>query len=404
MIYHFNRPEWLAELPKPDLSTANVKVAIYGTEKTGEVTAHVLEQKGITFIAVDSDERKFGKNLRGVPVISSQELAERNLDAIVLIASSSFRAIIQTLLDLGFNKRQIYPCSHVVEGVDLTGSKLPISEGALIEALDKYNWGAFHVFCKSNYLLVNTLLIVPTSKCTLRCKECIAYVPYWLSRCNYDKFQTINLVKKLIDLGYEINNVCIAGGEPLLHPELPSIVSIVCDFERVGTVTIITNGTLSVKPELLSVLVKNRKKILVRVSNYGTVSRKAEEIIQLLLENGIQIAELIAEKWFKTHAIRDLKLSDNKLAAGYLGCPCTRNAGVIYSVGNRYYPCGFCYAFDNLGHELQESEFIHIDDPNFAAKLEKLFKRDVFFETCRFCQKAFNENRISVPVAEQLPQ
>lgn len=403
MVYIYRRQEWLADLPNPNIYGDNIKIAIYGTDKTGGVTAHALEQKGIPFLVVDSDERKKGKIWRGVSIISPQELARYHPNAVVLMASYSLRAMKSKLHELGFCESQIYPCSHIIEGVNLTECGLPFTEEFLMESLEQYNGVAYQIFGNQSSRIIQRLNLMPTTKCSLKCKDCLAYAPLWLSKCDYDKSQIINLVKKPISLGYEIDIVSIQGGEPLLHPEFSDIVSSICDFDRVAQVKIITNGTLSIRSDLLTVLIKNKNKVFVRISNYGGISRKTGELKQLLSENEILFAEFIAKNWFENSAIRDLKLPDDKIAEGYLGCPNSRNTGGIFAVGDRYYPCATINVLDKMGYEYDESEFVLYDDPNFATKFEELQKRDIFFKSCRYCQKTFKENYISVPVADQLP-
>ena len=404
MIFHYPYPDRLALIPKPDLDSVKGNIIIYGTEITGDVTAHALEQRGLEFIAfADSDKRKHGQKYLGHNIISPKELIDCHLNAIVLIASSSFRLILSTLVDLGLMMNQIYPCSHIIENVDLAGCILPFSEELLIRSINRYNSGIFFFFNTSNYKIISELFIMPTTKCSLRCKECLFGIPNWNNRKNYDISQIISLVNKLIDLNYQIDTVSIIGGEPLLFHGLSTLVDELCNLSKVDHVTIVTNGTLSINEKLLTVLIKNKNKTIVRISNYGKVSYKVNEIEKILNENQVRYEDTKLDKWYKVPKIKNLKLSDNEVKMKYSQCICcTKDTGRIYTLGERYYPCWFSMVVENRGFLLPENDFVYLYDYDLAVGINKLFTREKFLEACRYCMKSSKEMKISVPVAEQL--
>jgi hypothetical protein len=86
-----------------------------------------------------------------------------------------------------------------------------------------------------------------------------------------------------------VEQFSISGGEPLLHEELPKIISILLRYEnQFDTLEVITNGTLLPKKELLNVLSAN-KKICVLIDDYGkSLSKKTEQIHQILDNENIK--------------------------------------------------------------------------------------------------------------------
>jgi MoaA/NifB/PqqE/SkfB family radical SAM enzyme len=223
-------------------------------------------------------------------------------------------------------------------------------------------------------------------------------------RKDYDETLILNTIKKLIDFNYKIDTILVVGGEPLLYGSLPSLVNELCSIKNIDNITVVTNGTHTINAELLNAFITNRSKIIVRISNYEEKSRKADEIEVLLAGNNIKFEDTKSGKWSKNPHPVKLALPDHELVKKYKECVCnTRDTGKIYVLGDRYYPCAWCMAVENMGFHLPETDFVCLDDSNFVAEIQKLFHSDTFFEACRYCHKGSKSERIAVPVAEQLP-
>jgi len=406
MIYHYPYPERLNKIPKPDLKAVNGNIIVYGTEITGGVTAHALEQLNISFAAfADTDKRKHGKTYFGHSIISPNELVERYPDAIVLIASAAYKSISTLLLELGVKEEQLFPPSHVIEGVDLTGCKVPFQEEYLVRAISK-NTTMYYCTHNLERRIIYELQLLITSRCALKCRECLFQIPHWNIHQDYDKEQLVNSVKKLVDLGYELDSIALLGGEPFLHHDLPEIIERICNLERIYNVAVVTNGTHSIKPELLDVLIRNRDKVTVNISKYGELARKSNEIEMLLNENNIRSkCDGTNQKWYKVIPPQKFKMANEQLAKKYQGCMSnTRTRGrFFWIVGGKYYFCNWAFVVENMGFKLPETDYVSLDDPDFETKTEKMFRRDTFFESCRYCAKVASDKRVYVPMAEQLP-
>lgn len=84
-----------------------------------------------------------------------------------------------------------------------------------------------------------------THRCTLKCKLCGAYSPYYLPTPHW----TFDKLKIYIDSYFNIvdyvEKFTISGGEPLLHPELSQIIEYMHKFSnQFNILEIITNGTI----------------------------------------------------------------------------------------------------------------------------------------------------------------
>ena len=404
MKFYYQYPERLSQIPKPDLENANGNIVIFGTEITGGITACALMQNQVPFkVFVDSDIRKHGKNYLGHPIISPQELAKKHDDALVLVASSSFMAIRQALLDLGFSKSKIFPCAHVNEGVELSKCDLPFSEEHLLRSIKRNNTHCFFALNPEQKIIPDFNIAV-TSRCSLRCKECSHQVPYWNKQQDGKEIDMINAVEKLIKAGYKIDNVNLYGGEPMMHNSLPNLVKTICNHKCIDTVTIITNSTLPIKDELLSVLISNKDRIIMRLSNYGSLSKYVDDIKDMLHKHSIRFEETIHDKWYHVPLPRNLGLSDEELTDIYLNCSRnSKNTGLLIISDGKFHPCNHSITIDGRGIELPETDYVSLESSKFSDEIKQLHRRDSFFEACRYCTKGTSEEFVSVPVAEQLP-
>lgn len=91
---------------------------------------------------------------------------------------------------------------------------------------------------------LRSLRVSVTDRCNLRCQYCMPEADYvWLPREDVLSFEeTRRLVGVFTALGVE--RVRLTGGEPLLRKDLPELVRLLADLERVNDLALTTNGLL----------------------------------------------------------------------------------------------------------------------------------------------------------------
>ena len=133
-----------------------------------------------------------------------------------------------------------------------------------------------------------------TSNCTLKCEQCSNYTPYIQKVNNFEldlndfKRHINNLIKNV----YKLNSLIIIGGEPLLHPNFVDMLEYALSIKKIEKVYIFTNCTIVFSNEQLNVLIKNRNKVHVYLSNYSCNPKiknilKIDEIKKQLEDNCI---------------------------------------------------------------------------------------------------------------------
>lgn len=137
-----------------------------------------------------------------------------------------------------------------------------------------------------NPIHVHQCALIISLRCTLKCKLCLVYAPYYEAPKDYPTEQTLRSIEmyfKLIDTCGTFN---IQGGEPLMHPNLSAILKKTAEYrERIGKILLTTNGTLLPSLQVLETLQECGTSVQVNISDYGPeLSKKAPQLIKTLEE------------------------------------------------------------------------------------------------------------------------
>lgn len=256
-----------------------------------------------------------------------------------------------------------------------------------------------------------------TTRCTLNCKKCAAYIPYVKNKVDRDYNEIINDIDMLFKSIDYIARLRVVGGEPLLYNDLIKLISSICEkYERnIGEFTIVTNGTII--PDARSLNVLKYYSVNLSISDYRAAGLKAasesqyNKLLQILDENGISYHFNSTLRWMDLgNPMIEQKLSDNQLITRYQDCNLDRrslikrrvfrctNIGSAYSAGlnikfskEDYLDCGFL-------NELDKTE-----------RFSKWFSFDTLGKTKKgyldFCKRCNGEGSLNsnfIPVAEQV--
>ena len=110
-----------------------------------------------------------------------------------------------------------------------------------------------------------------TTYCNLKCKHCLAFIPYYDKRFS----MTIEEAKRILDSYFQVvdsvEHFTVTGGEPLLNKDCAQILEEVfrCKNQITGSVDFVTNGTMEIPDDIITILTENRDKTKVVLSNYG---------------------------------------------------------------------------------------------------------------------------------------
>ncbi len=402
MIYEFEHPEFFSDWEKPNWDENNGKIILYGAGRRGSVAAHCLKKKKIEFAYFcDSDIKKVNQDYCGHKVISFDELIEKYRDYMILITTNHYHAVRERLMKYGVEK--VFSCISLFQKIDFDGYTM-YSPEYQARNIEQY----FYTLVPSKnkeISYISQVQLPVTMRCTLRCKECNSYIPYCRGIAEeFDDEEMVAAVDKIL-LGYKtIGNVLLYGGEPFLHKDLYRLVDIFASNERIEKVTIVTNGTLLPDEKLLQVLRKSN--VYVRISNYGELSRKINELIDIFQKNKINMEVTDFKVWNKNPTVDILNETQDELREKVKNCCSIAKALTI--IKGKVFFCGFS-AFYDYFKAVPDFGDNYVDLLNFKGTGEELRKEiDSKLEmsedglpkkTCRYCK--FNNFEDNLPVAEQ---
>jgi hypothetical protein len=253
-----------------------------------------------------------------------------------------------------------------------------------------------------------------TDKCTLRCKKCAGYFPFYAENPWYpDMDYLIKSLDKVFEVLDEIGIVNIEGGEPLVRKDLPVLLrQFQRHLDRIGReIRFITNGTIMPTKELIAACKPFGDKVYFIVDNYGeNLSKHSRDASKLLSDNGIRNELRIQQEngyyggWIDLGNFEDRKYSDMQREHVYSMCK-----GLIIGAERQFYikngritHCARSMRLNELG-VISSDDYVDLfDDTSIEEKREKLLKikQKPYFEACGYCN-GFSSEAPRVPAGVQ---
>ena len=400
MIYKYAHPEFFSDWEKPDLESLNGEIILYGAGRRGSVAAHCLKNRRIDFICFcDSDEKKQGIPFCGHDVISPEELKRRYKDITILITTNHYYYIEQQLKKDGFTR--VFSCVSLFLEIDFIGYDL-YSPEYMYRNIDNYYYTL--ISSNKNISYLTQIQIPVTMRCTLRCRECNSYIPYIKKGEDFDAEQIIQAVNKLLTAYKAIGNILLYGGEPLLYGDLHKLVSVFSSDEHIEQVSVVSNGTLLPDEQLLKTMMD--PKVVVRISDYGSLSRKKAELLELLGKNNIRTELTDFKFWNRQPTVEILNETEEQLRKKVFNCCTIADSNTL--INGKLFFCSYSAyhhylrAVPDFGDNYVDLFATQEEGAQLREKIEKIRqmgKDGLPKQACRFCN--FNNFADNLPVAEQ---
>lgn len=265
--------------------------------------------------------------------------------------------------------------------------------------------------CKK-FVMERTGLMI-TLRCNLKCILCAAYAPYIKEKEDFSFSmlkETINRYFSVVDY---VEKFTITGGEPLLHTKLDDILLEVIKYkDSIGTLEIITNGTIVPSDSLMDIVVKCPK-VKFLVDKYGKLSKSISEIEKKFMlynflnysirENSID--NPYCDGWVD-FGNYELKWTEDEAKSLFSKCIQPQKFHFCFAITNgKMHPCGKSKRCKDLGIISGEDEYVDLLDRSLSSadiqkRIEMIQKADVL-EACRYCN-GFCEDSLRYPPAEQM--
>lgn len=400
MIYKYAHPEHFSDWEKPDFDHLDRPVILWGAGRIGGVVAHSMKKRNLEFAAFcDTAKDKWGTQFCGHKVISPEELKRFYSDAVVIITAVFYMDIWESLQEMGM--QDVYDCSSLLMEIDFSDFDFWTTEEYAIRNVEQCLGGLWSR--KTGNGSIDHIMLNITTKCSLRCRECSALIPYVQFPKHYDVDELLGDLAKVLDCLGHVRAVNFYGGEPMLHPQLAQMIRALKFEARFDHLSIITNGTIVPNEDLLQAM-GEEPRFMVRISDYGTISGKVQTLVELFEQHRIPYEVTNYAYWEKGTKIEWCNETQAQLTKKFKHC---LGCSILYVHNRKGYLCNVASAGCNIGvFPASTSNYIDLADAEALPDRLKDFitrpNRGEYFDACKYCSGTHGiHSEEKVPVAVQ---
>lgn len=266
-------------------------------------------------------------------------------------------------------------------------------------------------------MYIKRTTFVITQRCTLKCKLCLAFMPYYENPIHTTYDQACRIVDNYFKIVNEVGIFSVTGGEPLMNPDLVPIMEHILKHggQIENSIDIVTNGTIIFQEDLLNFLKKNNTKMRVIISNYGkNLSTKINDIEKALNQIGVtyriqnydsESTEWTYDGWvdFTDHSLKH----DTEEKLKCQGARCIFRQGHYWVINDgELHPCSRQYWRMRKGIIPKDKDWyldlneLQMDLKEQRTKLQQL-EQVPYLKSCAYCNGVYNGIKRYKP-AEQL--
>ncbi|MDI6839395.1 MAG: radical SAM protein [bacterium] len=321
-----------------------------------------------------------------IEVIHTQNLKKKYKDAIFLISAADIKDVVEQLHVLGYSRW--YDSNLLLRDFDIYKYRFSAPTDFVEYAVSTC------LLCHDSYLTSDKLFlrsvdIIITERCSLKCRDCSNLMQYYKKPKDCDikeLMQTIDMFCAIID---EVNEFRVIGGEPFMNKESHLIIKRLIDEPKVHKLVIYTNGTIVPREHQIEYLKNN--KVLVLIPDYGILSRKINDLTQILLQNKITFYAEKARWWTDCAEILRHYRNIEQQKEIFKNC-CAKNT--ITLSNGRLYRCPFAANanrilavpdFKNDYIDLFQEPIETINICEMKKKIRMFLLEKDFLEVCDYC-------------------
>lgn len=391
-----------------EVHTEHKKIICFGTGLMAEEALQYESLRQAVICLADNDSAKQGSEIelagRFYPVIAPGRLPEYlNGDTLILLTSGHFQEMKRQLEEMKLTpKPEIYAFPELLTAYTPESEEF-FEERFLKECLKEYETvlEQYHIIgeekirklrekeiyiwgkgAEDRPFVIPRIMIMPTTRCNMRCKGCSSLLPLFEKPCDVE----IGQILQDFDLFFSGVDECIritVGGEPFLYPHLEEILKYLLKQEKILGILLITNSTLLPKPEVLQLL--KDPKILVEISDYGHLE-KMSHLIALLEESKVFFKVLTDQTWTDMGGVECRNRTKQELRFNYLNCDQGR---VIKGFHNgKFHTCARSARMLALGAYQSDRDYFDLKPEDSPQEIRNKLKAVYYSESadaCNYC-------------------
>lgn len=365
----------------------NIKeLVIYGFGKVAHDNMDFFRQNFNILYIIDSNKDKCGVKYKEIDVKHVNDVLDdlTNHKIVVMTANRNATLVGSDLEKIGLQKGKNY-CS-------------------MEQFLTEWFWNYRKKVC---LMEVHSTI---TTRCTLRCKHCNMFMPYYKEQIDYvaeDILHDLELLFRHVDY---VVSYKLLGGEPLINNELANMIMQISEKygDKIGNIGIITNGTILPNEELINISKKYDVKF--DFSDYTDAvdyKKKFDEVVKRVSDAGIRYEVNRSLRWCDFGFPEKNKNYDfDEVREHMLSC------GPLFHGLNdgKYYYCHVAWSADkakllkNVQDDYIDLRTLGNGDEAKEVILEhsKGNMAKGFVKLCKICGGCGNDNTDFVKAAEQM--
>ena len=358
-------------------------VVVFGTGNFGKIVVRAVLESGISIKKVcDTNPSNWGKSFCGYSVFGPDDLCSE--DTVLLASNISNRRFLRKLCE----EKRVSEI-HNVEKI-LRRSSWPkfYSELDLEWSLDRsqevIDLYLFDIDSEQEQVLlkVKSLDVVLTERCSLKCVDCSNLMQYYEKPIGAEIETLVESLKSFLDTVDFVSELRLIGGEPLVSRSVEKVLETIYSYSNFDKIVLYTNGTLIPKDSTLSMLQDSR--VWVKISDYGSVSRKAQQLSDKCKSLNINCIHELVTEWEDVGRILDRGRTREQNKVVFGNCCVNDTLTLLHGL---LYACPFSAHTDNLG-VLKDADVDRIDV--LASKDLKKAIRNIYQEkdvliACNLC-------------------
>ena len=377
-------------------------VIIFGTGNLGTLAMKSLEQKKIKIICfADNNRRNQNKKFKNYNVIAPEQLQNEIYNYPILICSLNFRYFKRQLDSLGV--KDYHDTDFLFEKLDLDNSETEWSQERCKNQIDLYNYAVSSARDKSK-LRLNSLDLVLTEKCSLKCKDCSNLMQYYAKPVDEDFDLLMKSLGKFMDSVDFIQEIRFIGGEPFMYKRIDEVINKVLEYSNFNKLVVFTNGTIVPKQEKVKTF--QNQKIIFKISNYGEISKNVTKLENFLSLNKIRYISERVTRWQDCARIEKFERPIS-LTKEIFGNCCVNEA--LTMLHGKLYLCPYSAHAENLDaipKTSSDSIDLNILDNNDVIKgnIRSLVFNKEYLGACNWCNgRDYNVSNVEAALQTEKP-
>ena len=369
-----------------ELKTSKAPLVIFGVKKFGVLTYHALNNVGVKvdYFCDDSEQARSKKNIFNIPIISSKELQKLDPDLNIFIGVWVIAQILPQLQKIKL--KNIHNCVNLFKNTNFSKLNTGMSSHEIRRRVDIYKaeCDAVQIVNPSSFNLKYVDITV-TEACSMKCVSCSNLMQYYVQPRNSELSLLFKSIDKLMEITDSLYEFRVLGGEPFVNKQIGKVINKLLTYKTIQEIVVYTNATVIPKGENFECL-KNDK-IFIEITDYGSLSKRRDELIKLLEANNIRYTSIVPT-WSDSGTLKYQNATEEQLTDKFKNC-CMIDKTTI--LNGKLYRCPFSANAHNLNAiPPNKADVVNLGDDNktideIKEEIVLLHGNKKYLEACKHC-------------------